>query len=463
VGADIIPLEDEENEKTINTNSPKPNEKDSNNTPLITKNDEKVFPVTGIEASFRSSLINLCNTILGAGMLGMPFAFAMTGIIFGAVLVILGGMAAAFGLYLLSVCASKLESESSFFSVAKVTYPSAAFIIDGAILLKCFGVGVSYLIVIGDLMPDAMSSFFDINSDHLVNQRWFWITLVLGVVISPLCFLKRLDSLKFTSVIALISVGYLFGIVVGFYLDRSFQKVDVSTLPLWRFSVTNFKAIPIFVFGFTCHQNLFSIYNELGRANADKKIHPVIIASVSICFWIYMIIGLLGYLTFGDKVEDNILNSYPKTTAVSVGRVALTILVTFSYPLQCHPARKSIDNIIFGRSPHIKYVKLRYILETACFIGLSFVIAFFFSGLNLVFGLVGATGSTTICYILPGSFYVKMHQDQPWTLKKIFALVLAIGGCILMVTSVTFLLANTFYFDKQNKPPTLPPTAPPSL
>lgn len=41
----------------------------------------------------------------------------------------------------------------SFFSLAQVVNPASSILFDAAIAIKCFGVGVSYMIVVGDLMP----------------------------------------------------------------------------------------------------------------------------------------------------------------------------------------------------------------------------------------------------------------------------------------------------------------------
>ena len=46
---------------------------------------------------------------------------------------------------------------SSFYTVAKASVPSFTKLIDVAVMIKCFGVGTSYLIVIGDLAPDVPS------------------------------------------------------------------------------------------------------------------------------------------------------------------------------------------------------------------------------------------------------------------------------------------------------------------
>ena len=59
---------------------------------------------------------------------------ASAGVIPGAVTCLLSGGIAAFGLYLLSLCAEKApHRRSSFFAVAQLTFPKAAIFFDAAI------------------------------------------------------------------------------------------------------------------------------------------------------------------------------------------------------------------------------------------------------------------------------------------------------------------------------------------
>jgi amino acid permease len=147
---------------------------------------------------------------------------ASAGIIPGILTCVFSGAVAAFGLYLLSVCATKApHRRASFFAIAQLTFPSAAVFFDAAIATKCFGVSVSYLIIIKGLMPNVVASLYhdltspDTNPPDFAVSGQFWITLFMLVLV-PLAFLRRLDSLRHTSYIALFSVGKW--IIFGPYL-----------------------------------------------------------------------------------------------------------------------------------------------------------------------------------------------------------------------------------------------------
>lgn len=114
----------------------------------------------------------------------MPLAFSHMGIVLGIIVVVWAGLTAGFGLYLQARCAQYLDRGSaSFFALSQLTYPNAAVIFDAAIAIKCFGVGVSYLIIIGDLMPGVIEGFVGGTpaSEFLVD-RHFWITAFMYVL-----------------------------------------------------------------------------------------------------------------------------------------------------------------------------------------------------------------------------------------------------------------------------------------
>lgn len=132
---------------------------------------------TAGSASWISSVINLVNTIVGAGVLAMPHALSNMGIVLGTLVILWAGLTSGFGLYLQTRCARYLDrGGASFFALSQITYPNAAVIFDAAIAVKCFGVGVSYLIIIGDLMPGVVRGFGEPGEAQYLVDRHFWVT-----------------------------------------------------------------------------------------------------------------------------------------------------------------------------------------------------------------------------------------------------------------------------------------------
>lgn len=158
---------------------------------------------------------------------------------------------------LLVECATNLgHRQTSFFSITQFTLPSLALFFDSAIAIKCFGVSISYLVVIGDLAPKIILALIP-NAHFFILHSNFWITIAI-ILISPLTFSKRLDALKFTSAIALMSVFYLLSVILGYALfsQKMPAKINWSDIVWFKIDKKFLTTLPIFVFAFTCHQNV---------------------------------------------------------------------------------------------------------------------------------------------------------------------------------------------------------------
>lgn len=291
----------------------------------------------------------------------------------------------------------------------------------------------------------------------------------------PLSFLRRLDSLKYTSVVALISIGYLVVLVVYHFArgDTIPDRGDIRVVESAGI-VPILKSFPIIVFAYTCHQNV-----RILQTNADQKLieadvlhfernqgqlahpdhfccgrkhrdslqylpprsHNRLPFLRQQCYWQYRC---------SVYVSDPSLHHRPLTVcadtpsvASTVGKAAIVVLVMFSYPLQVHPCRASVDAVLkwrpikrnssefsstagspsrsslLGQSmkPGAKPARgemseTRFAAITTVIIILSYIVAMTVSSLENVLAYVGSTGSTSISFILPGLFYYKISSPD---------------------------------------------------
>lgn len=189
---------------------------------------------------------------------------------------------------------------------------------------------------------------------------------------------------------------------------------------------------------------MFSILNEI-RDNSPLRTTGVVSASIGSAASIYILVAITGYLSFGSNIMGNIVAQYTPSVASTIGRAAIVVLVMFSYPLQVHPCRASVDAVskwrpaTRGRSQELTPAsgspsrsslltptkvpirtktedmsELRFAIITTAIIILSYIVAMTVSSLDKVLAYVGSTGSTSISFILPGLFYYKISApDSP--------------------------------------------------
>ena len=77
------------------------------------------------------------------------------------------------------------------------------------------------------------------------------------LVIIPLSFLRRLDSLKYTSMVALVSIGYLIILVLAHFFkgDTKADRGEIRVIR-WGGLIPTLSSFPVIVFAYTCHQNV---------------------------------------------------------------------------------------------------------------------------------------------------------------------------------------------------------------
>jgi|AntRauTorckE5430_2_1112549.scaffolds.fasta_scaffold10125_1 amino acid permease len=479
-------------------------EESSSGRPLALELDDNGNPQQK-KASIISCVINLLNTVAGAGMLGLPGAYAGSGFFIGTILLFTAAFFSAIGLHLLSVSATTAQARmrdgkpASFYNVAVTAMPQFAIAIDAAVALKCFGVATGYFVTVGDCMVDSFHYVFRNFSDQtettaeeieemVFTNRQFWIISALLFVL-PISFFKTLSALKFTSTLSLILIYALaVGIVLyaqgifdacenngtHYYPPREDDQIDDTCrgeTDLFTDFDDTIKNLSIFVFSFTCHQNVFTISNELKRPT-QQRIDKVIILAISSALILYMIVAIEGYRTYGSEVKGDILLNYPQTGLVTMMRIGIAIMVILSYPLQLDPSRRCLTSLVYAlvgrrekrrreqyQSQQIGPVQnsteaspemferladtndqvpnnnddgidpsstievdedMVEILDSFLFYGitcvflvLSFAVAMMVSDLGIILGVVGATGSTMVSYILPGkALFHFSHQCQ---------------------------------------------------
>merc|ERR1719361_2933286 len=231
------------------------------------------------------------------------------------------------------------QRKYSFRALAAKTFrnvPNAQVIMEVIIAENCFGFSVSYLIIIGDLLPDVVLGFTN-SSSELLQNRAFWITVIGALFCFPLMFLRTMDSLRYTSMISISGIFYivvlcvLYGVRVmdpcegasgrcpgSFHIDAPGSFWDAI------------KVLSIYIFAYACTQNVPIMAYELKNRSIQKL-------KVSFVTVIYMVCSLFGYLAFGGYVTGDLLKVMPDSRAATLARIAIAMTVVSCFALQMQP------------------------------------------------------------------------------------------------------------------------------
>ncbi|KAG6961885.1 hypothetical protein JG687_00007466 [Phytophthora cactorum] len=412
-------------------------------TPLIFKpNDDDLlsdaFPyhqsIIPSKGSIRGSVFNLAGATLGAGALSLPYAVAVSGLGFAVAQLVLAAVLTVYTIRLL-IRAEDITKLKSYEDLAMHCFGTKMTIfVEVNILVFCFGISVAYLVTLGDIITPLGELCFGMQS--IFAQRWVLMTISCGTIMLPLSMMKDISSLQFSSILGVLSIIFL---VVAVAI-RSIMYASVNGIPediSWAIDLSrgpNFMlSVPIVMFAFTCQVNVFSIYTELQRP-CIRRMNKVVDRATLISFLVYLSIGVVAYLAFGPqlaepKYKGNILLSFPlNDTLIAISRAAITFTVAVAFPLNIFPCRFTIDMMFFSNSEDSWS---RHVAVTSSLVLLALLLAIFCPSINVVFGIIGGTCSTVVCFCFPAAFILKLEEGPLLGPKKIGPVLLFIGAIVI--------------------------------
>lgn len=190
--------------------------------------------------------INLLKTILGTGMLALPFAIKELALIPGIVSMGICGYFARHGLIIYSQCAMRagVSGDDGISVLCKMVNRRLGPLINFALLAMCLGSAISYLCLIGDILPQILPGSINRNL----------CTVAAGIfLLLPLCFIKDLNRLQYTSLFGL--MGIIYTVVLSLSMLSRSMSVAEPVKIFWpeTLKLSNVNSI---IFVFTCHQSV---------------------------------------------------------------------------------------------------------------------------------------------------------------------------------------------------------------
>ena len=161
---------------------------------------------------------NLCSATLGAGVLSLPFALSRTGIVPGLLLLVLAAASTVGSIDLLVRCQSRTGLGGYEAMALVLLGPGALAVAEASVFVFCFGTAVAYVVAVGDLWQEGV---LDVFSARLAGAGLAWIDreICMGAfwlaVMLPLSLLRRVDSLRYASLVGIGSIVFLVGACVA--------------------------------------------------------------------------------------------------------------------------------------------------------------------------------------------------------------------------------------------------------
>lgn len=428
-------------------------------------------------SSMRMAFMNMANSILGAGIIGQPFAFKNSGLIGGCLVMVLLTVLIDWTLRLIVINAD-LSKTRTYQDTVKHCYGRwGRLLLLFSISSFSYGGCMAASVILGDTIPhvfkSALPSSWSLDGSPVAwfFNRNFIITLFTAGVSYPLSLNRDISKLAKASAFALFGmlIIVILAVVRGPFAESSL-KTPLLKLQ-WTFNKNIFQGISVISFALVCHHNTIFIYNLMRNASVPKFSKLTHYAcGISMVFCLFM--GISGLLNFGDNTKGNILNNFRSNDSwINVARFCFGLNMLTTFPLEIFVVRDVIRDIIVSWSveasesndtEHLELSKKQHFFITTFLVFTAMSVALLTCNLGMILELIGATSASLMAYIIPPLCYLKLVADRDnfrsmerlnrnrFLLQKALpTIVCVVFGFAVMIISSTATIKTSLSSDKE--------------
>ncbi|XP_075086020.1 lysine histidine transporter 1 isoform X3 [Nicotiana tabacum] len=197
-----------------------------------------------------------------------------------------------------------------------------------------------------------------------------------------------------------------------------------------------FSALGDVAFAYAGHNVVLEIQATIPSTPEKPSKGPmwkgVIVAYIIVAFC-YFPVALIGYWMFGNQVKDNILKTLEKPTwLIAMANLFVVIHVIGSYQIYAMPVFDMIETVLvrklkFKPSWMLRFVTRNIYVAFTMFVGITFP---FFNGL---LGFFGGFAFAPTTYFLPCIMWLAICKPKKFSLSWIINWICIILGVLLMV------------------------------
>lgn len=415
----------------------------------------------GSGSDIPSAVFNLATTIIGAGIMALPATMKVLGLPLGILIIIVMGIVSEISIEIL-VRFSVLMKASTYGETVQFACGSPARILsEVCIVVNNAGIMIVYLIIMGDVISG--SSQHEGLLVQWIGKEGFWgdrkliVLITMVFFLAPLCALKKIDSLRFTSAVsvalaivfvALSSIIALVKLVEG-KIERPRLLPNVES----RKAILDLLVvIPIMTNAYICHFNVHPIYNEL-RGRSPAKMNRVGRITTVLSVMIYASTAISGFLLFGEATDSDVLSNFDKDLGIAfssildnVIRVGYVIHLVLVFPVIHFSLRQTLDCLLFKGSKPLSVSNKRFYMLTVTILALLYLGSTVIPNIWVAFQFTGATTGLSLGFIFPSLIALRSNQQGErlklgnkiisWTML-VMALVVSIIGVVGNVFNLT--------------------------
>ncbi|KAK3128790.1 hypothetical protein QOZ80_6BG0466400 [Eleusine coracana subsp. coracana] len=368
---------------------------------------------------FFKTCFNGVNVLSGVGILSIPYALSQGGWLSLVIFITIAFICFYTGI-LLQRCIDSSPLVKTYPDIGELAFGRKGRIIVATFLyLELYLVAIDFLILEGDNLEKLFPNVnFHVARLKIGSKQGF--VLIFSLLVLPTTWLRSLNKLAYVGICGVLAsvilIASVFGIGafdgVGFHEKGVLLKL--SGIP---------TAMSLYAFCFSGHAVFPMIYTSM----RNRKTFPTVLL---ICFMIctlgYGLMGVIGYLMYGESLRSQVTLNLPSKNIGSSVAIYTTLINPFTkFALLITPVAEAIEDSLHVGKNRIFSVFIRTALVVSTTM-VALVVPFF----AYVVALTGSFLSSTVTMLLPCVCYLKITSSR--TSRKLGLELVVCSGIIMI-------------------------------
>ncbi len=314
-----------------------------------------VQQATPEKTSMALAAVNFANGVVGAGIVGLPFAFNQMGLPLGVVSCVLVATCSQYTIRLLAELGSA-HGLSNYLDLAQRAFGAPGYymcsLFQGAF---AFGAMVTYLIIFADTMPDVLMDLSPGKFNDMLGLRRSVLAIAGVLVLLPLSLIRSFGSLARLGLFKMFATLFLAVMACAYAVVIPRTDNDSEYTFACKYTSVHrdyFPALGTIAFAFVCHHQTFLVQGSLKNPTPRRF---AITTSLAIfgSFSLSLAVAVAGYVTFFENIKGDLFTSYsllgnkfPSPGVLTTARLLLALNMIITYPGELMVARQTIESIL---------------------------------------------------------------------------------------------------------------------
>jgi len=355
-------------------------------------------------------IINIIISFVGAGLLGIPKAFAQSGWLLGIVAVCIVSSLNVYAMLLLPQIRTAVAAQRQSSNIRHLAYgdlarillgPRGGMVVNACLTLSQVGFATAYIIFIADVVSTAFSI-----------HRWtvcLTCTIGLGLLVQA----TTLTTLAPFSLIANLSTATALSAVLWTDVERLEEQGAGSGVHAMDWSGL------IYIMAITLYsmEGIGLVLSLEASVQPDKSAFSSLLAGTVGCITLFMcLFGVVSYDTFGASTQAPV-TVHLQGTAAAIVQGALCVSLYLTYPIMMFPVWTILEG---DNEPH-RLQRLAVVLATV-------VVAAAVPDFGDFLSLVGSSVCTFLGFVVPCWMYAAISTERQWPHRFLWIGAVVLGG-----------------------------------